>query len=151
MVKFFKILSLLFANLKIFMYIRSTVKPKLISMHKSLPICTMLLLLASCASSEIDDINPTSERCANPHRVSLSQALNTAEQMFSSFSSDKPTVRSGRSVASVSYMVEPAVRNTESIDTALYIVNYKGEGLHFWLPTTDLTMSTPFLTKAHSV
>lgn len=48
--------------------------------------------------------------------------------MFSSFPSDKPAVRSSRSVASVSYMVEPAVRNTESIDTALYIVNYKGGG-----------------------
>lgn len=97
-------------------------------MKKLIYFGTMLFLLGSCASSEIDDINPPAERSVNPHRVSLSQALNTAEQMFSSVPSDKPAVRSGRSVASVSYMVEPAVRNTESIDTALYIVNYKGGG-----------------------
>lgn len=95
-------------------------------MKKFVLFAAVALILAACSSEEPTSLPNKSNETAghNPYRVTLNDALKTADVLLDDIAGDAQT-RSGkqRRVASVEYMTNPGTRASGS-DTLLYLVNY---------------------------
>jgi len=110
-----------------------------------LPIYLTLLVMLFTACQKEDflmqkgDFNATAQN-VNPHRVTLKEALSTANDLFSQLEDGQ--TRSVRQVKNVKYLLNNTsnTRSETSADTLFYLVNYEGD-TGFALLSADARMA----------
>lgn len=91
-----------------------------------IPILVVLAMVYTSCQSDHELEQFQSMKSSNPNRISLNDALSTADATMSLISGNTRSQR--KIVKDVSCLIRPTTRGVNQIDTALYLVNYENGG-----------------------